>query len=77
MVLVCTNLDECHLISLANFQTCLFELFVHRRRKHYAPIRRWTHNVVQKHRYIVTLMDITAHTSHYIAASCGESTRSD
>ena len=77
MVLVCTNFDECHLISFADFHTCLFELFVHWRREHHSPILCRTHNVVQKNRYLMTLMDIAAHASHYIAASCGELTRSD
>src|ERR1044071_7337521 len=63
MVLVCTNLYECHLKSFADFQTALFQLLVHRRRKHHSSILRWTHDVIQKHRDIVTLMDIPAHTS--------------
>ena len=53
------------------------KLFVHWHRKYHSPILCRTYDVIQKHRNIMTLMDITAHTSHYIAASCGELTRSD
>ena len=79
MVSICANLNKCHLISFADFQTRLFQLFVHRWRKNHSPILCRTHDVIQKHRNIVTLMNIAAHTSHYIAiaASCGELTRSD
>jgi hypothetical protein len=79
MVLVCANLYECHLVSFTDFQTCLCELLVHRRRKYYSAIFCRTYNVIQKHRNIMTLVNIAAHTSHYIAiaASCGELTRSD
>ena len=56
VVLVCANLNERHLISFADFQTSLFQLFVHRRCKYDSPIFCWTHNVVQKHRYIMTLI---------------------
>ena len=79
MVLVGANLDKRHLISSADFQTGLFKLFIHRRCKNHSPIFGRTHNVIQKHRNIMTLVNIAAHTRHYIAiaASCGEFTRSD
>ena len=49
MVLVCANLNKCHLVSFANFQTALFELFIHWRGKNHSPIFGWTHDVIQKH----------------------------
>ena len=49
MVLIGAYLNECHLIPFTDFQTCLFQLLLHRRRKHHSPVFGRAYDVIQKH----------------------------
>jgi hypothetical protein len=77
MILVRPDLYKRHFVPLANLQTHLFQTLVYRRRKHHSAVFCRTNYVVQQYRYIMALVYISTHTSHYSAASCGESTPRD
>jgi hypothetical protein len=55
MILVGPNLDELDLITLGNFQTYIFQHFIHVVIKYRSPIFGWKYKMVQQDRYVVAL----------------------
>jgi hypothetical protein len=62
MILICTNLQELHLISLLDIKTNFLQNIIHMIIKYYTPILGRKHQMVYQYRYIMTLMYVFAHT---------------
>ncbi len=61
MIAIRSNLQKCDLIAFANLQANFLELLVNRRCKDRSSVLRWTDDVIQQNRDVVTLMDEAAH----------------
>ena len=62
MILICTNLQELHLISLLDIYTNFLQNIIHLIIKYYTPILGRKHQMVYQYRYIMTLMYVFVHT---------------
>ena len=67
VVFVRADLQKRDLMSLADFDTNLFEFLVYLRAKDYSAVLGWTHDVVQQYRNVMALVDETTHSSIIIS----------
>ena len=61
MIFVRPNLQKFDLVALRNPKTYLFQNLINPIVKYSSTILRRKHQVIQQHRYVMTLMDILAH----------------
>lgn len=61
MIGIRTNLQKLHLITLLNFYTYLLHHFIHILIEHYPPVLCGKHQMIDKHRNVIALMNIFAH----------------
>ena len=63
MIFVCSNLQKDHGIAFLNLKTYIPQSFIHLWIKNYPAVLRWTSEMIQQNRNIMTFMDIPAHTT--------------
>jgi hypothetical protein len=61
MIHVRPYLQKPYLVTLRYLQANVTQLLIYLCRKHHAPILRWTYQMIQQNRYIMTLVNIFAH----------------
>ena len=62
MILIGANLQELYLIPFLNIQTYLLQNLIHMIIKYYTSILRGQHKMIYQNRYIMTLVDVFAHS---------------
>lgn len=74
VVFICPYFKKLYFISFLDFQTCVFQHFIHFVVEYYFPILCWTYKVVNQDRYVVTIPPGLTHPLIllFFAASCGE-----
>jgi len=61
MILIRSNFQKFHLISLFDIQTHFLQHPINLTIKHRSPVLGWKHQMVDQYRYIMTLMYILTH----------------
>jgi hypothetical protein len=75
MVLVGPNFKELDLITLRNFQTDLFQNFIHVAVKDSSTIFGWTYKMVQQDRNVMAFLDQFAHAPILAQQAAGKCPR--
>lgn len=61
VILIRPDFQKPYLVTLRYLHAYVPQLFIYLFRKHHPPIFRWTYQMIQQNRYIMTLMNIFAH----------------